>query len=224
MDRVRNVLQGAPIALWLAMLSCVAPCLAQTSSDAAAKQAARTLATSVCERCHGAQGRSADPAVPVIAGQQQGYIESQLKAYRAQSRRDPEAHAYMEGIRYYSVDQINTGNVSDSAGLLSDEIMTGLSSYFSSQAPMPGKPGDPTLVATGKLLYEKGSPARGIPACAGCHGANAEGFATVPRLAGQHAQYLVSQMQMLRVPVMHGVVRTLSANEMAAVATYLQSK
>ena len=224
MDRVGNARRGAPIALWLAMLSCVAPCLAQTSSDAATKQAARTLATSVCERCHGAEGRSADPAVPVIAGQQQSYIEGQLKAYRSQSRRDPEAHAYMEGIRYYSVDQINAGNVSDSAGLLSDEIMTGLASYFSSRAPMPGKPGDPTLVATGKLLYEKGSPARGIPACAGCHGVNAEGFSTVPRLAGQHAQYLVSQMQMLRVPVMHGVVRTLSGNEMAAVATYLQSK
>jgi cytochrome c553 len=162
--------------------------------------------------------------VPVIAGQQQSYIEGQLKAYRAQSRRDPEAHAYMEGIRYYSVDQINRGDVSDSAGLLNDEMMTGLSSYFSSQAPMPGKPGDPKLVATGKQLYEKGSPARGIPACAGCHGVNAEGFATVPRLAGQHAQYLVSQMQMLRVPVMHDVVRTLSGNEMAAVATYLQSK
>ena len=162
--------------------------------------------------------------MPVIAGQQQSYIEGQLKAYRAQSRRDPEGHASMEGIRYYSVDQINTGNVSDSAGLLNDEIMTGLASYFSSQAPAPGKPGDPAAVATGKLLYEKGSPARGIPACAGCHGVNAEGFATVPRLAGQHAQYLVSQMQMLRVPVMHGVVRTLSGNEMAAVAAYLQSK
>lgn len=224
MDRIGHVLQGARIALWLAMLSCGAPCLAQTSSDAATRQAARTLATSVCERCHGVEGRSADPAVPVIAGQQQSYIEGQLKAYRAQSRRDPEAHAYMEGIRYYSVDQINTGNVSDSAGLLSDEIMTGLSSYFSSQAQAPGKPGDPAAVAAGKRLYDKGSPARGVPACAGCHGVNAEGFSTVPRLAGQHAQYLVSQMQMLRVPVMHGPVRTLSDNEMAALATYLQSK
>ena len=224
MDRIGHVLQGVPIALWLAMLTSVAPCLAQTSSDAALKQAARTLATSVCERCHGPEGRSTDPAVPVIARQQQSYIEGQLKAYRAQSRRDPEAHAYMEGIRYYSVDQINTGNVSDSAGLLNDEIMTGLASYFSSQTPAPGKPGDPAAVAKGKQLYEKGSPARGIPACAGCHGVNAEGFSTVPRLAGQHAQYLVSQMQMLRVPAMHDVVRTLSGNEMAAVAAYLQSK
>jgi cytochrome c553 len=162
--------------------------------------------------------------VPAIAGQQESYIEGPLKAFRAQNRREPDAHVYMSGIRYYSTDQINTGNVSDSAGLLSDEIIMGLASYFSSQTPAPGKPGDPTLVATGKQLYEKGSPDRGIPACAGCHGVNAEGFSAVPRLAGQHAQYLVSQMQMLRVPVMHGPVRNLSDKEMASLAAYLQSK
>jgi len=224
MDRVRNALQEALIVLWLAMLSCVAPCLAQTSPDAATRRAARTLATAVCERCHGADGRSADPAVPAIAGQQQSYIEAQLKAFRGQSRRDPVAHVSMERIRYYSVEQINTGNLSNSEGLLNDVIMAGLASYFSSQAPLPGKTGDPAVVATGKQLYEKGSPDRGIPACAGCHGVNAEGFSAVPRLAGQHAQYLVSQMQMLRVPVMHSVMRDLSDDEMVAVATYLQSK
>jgi cytochrome c553 len=151
----------------------------------------------------------------VIAGQQESYIEVQLKAFRAQNRRDPEAHEYMWGIT--------------SAWLYNDQIVTGVASYFSSQAPAPGKPGDPALLATGKQLYEKGSPDRGIPACAGCHGVNAEGLSVFPRLAGQHAQYLVRQMQMLRVrlrnsPIMHGVVRDLSDNEMVAVATYLQSK
>jgi cytochrome c553 len=206
------------------MLGCVAPSFAQTSPDVATTQAARTLANAVCERCHGSEGRSTDPRVPAIAGQQQDYIEAQLKAFRAHSRRDSEGHMYMEGIRYYSVEQINAGDASTSAGLLSDQIMAGLASYFSSQAPAPGKLGAPALMAAGKQLYEKGSPDRGIPSCAGCHGANAEGFSVVPRLAGQHAQYLVSQMQMLRVPVMHGVIRDLSDDEMAVVATYLQSR
>ena len=215
MDGMRNALQAAPIILWLAMLSWTVPSLAQTSPDAAATQAARTLAISVCERCHGAEGRSADPAVPSIAGQQQSYIEVQLKAFRGQSRRDPEAHEYMWGIT--------------SAWLLDDQIITGVASYFSSRAPARGKPGDPAVVATGKQLYEKGSPDRGIPACAACHGVNAEGLSVFPRLAGQHAQYLLRQMQMLRVrlrnsPLMHGVVRDVSDNEMVAVATYLQSK
>ena len=216
MDRIANVLQAAPIVLWLAMLSHVAPCLAQTSPDAATTQAARTLATAVCGRCHGAEGRSVDPAVPALAGQQQSYIEVQLKAFRAQNRRDPEAHEYMWGIT--------------SAWLLNDQIITGLASYFSSQAPAPGKPGDPALWLAGKQLYEKGSSDRRVPACAGCHGVNAEGLSVFPRLAGQHAQYLVTQLQKLRAsmrdsPVMlHGVVRDLSDNEMVAVATYLQSK
>jgi cytochrome c553 len=112
---------------------------------------------------------------------------------------------------------------------MNDQIITGIASYFSSQAPAPGKPGDPAVVAKGKQFYEKPNRDRGIPACADCHGVDAEGLSVFPRLAGQHAQYLVRQMQMLRVklrtsPVMHGVVRDLSDNEMGAVATYLQSK
>ena len=153
--------------------------------------------------------------MPAIAGQQQSYIEVQLKAFRAQNRRDPEAHEYMWGVT--------------SAWLLNDQIITGVASYFASQPPAPGKPGDPAVVAMGKQLYEKGSPDRSIPACSGYHGVNAEGLSVFPRLAGQHSQYLVRQMQMLRVrlrdsAVMHGVVRDLSDNEMVAVATYLQSK
>jgi cytochrome c553 len=209
MAGVTNALRAAPIIVWL---SCVVPCLAQTSPDAATTQAARTLATSECEGCHGAEGRSADPAVPTIAGQQQSYIEVRLKVFRARSRRDSGAHEYMCGI--------------SSAWLMNDQIITGLASYFSSQAPAPGQPSDPAVMATGKQLYEKGSPE---PACAGCHGVNAEGLSVVPRLAGQHAQYLVRQMQMLKASLrgsrlMHGVVQNLNDNEMAAMATYLQSK
>jgi cytochrome c553 len=154
--------------------------------------------------------------VPIIAGQPQTYIEVQLQAFRVHIRPDYGAHKYMRVIA--------------SAWLMNDQIITGIASYFSSQAPAPGKPGDPGLWLAGKQLYEKGSSDRRIPACAGCHGVNAEGLSVFPRLAGQHAQYLVRQMQMLRAtmrdsPVMlHGVVRDLSDSDMVAVATYLQSK
>ena len=210
MDR----LQGAPIVLWLAMLSCVAPCLAQTSPDAATRKAAITLATAVCGRCHGAEGRSEDPAVPIIAGQQQSYIEVQLKAFRTQRRRDAAAHEDMRRT---------------AAWLMNDQIITVIASYFSSQAPAHGKPGAPALVAAGKLLYQNSNPDRGIPACADCHGVDAEGLSVFPRLAGQHALYLVRQMQRLRASlrdsrIMHGVVPDVSDNEIVAVATYLQSQ
>jgi cytochrome c553 len=214
MRSVENAVQIGSMFLCLAALSWIGPCLAQTSSDAATRQAARTLAASVCAHCHGAEGRSTDPAVPGIAGQQRAYLEVQLKAFATKRRSDPEAHDYMWGI---------------TSAWLNDQLMTDIADYFSSQPPAPGKSGDPAAVATGKQLFEKGSADRGVPACAGCHGVNAEGMSVFPRLAGQHAQYLARQLQMLRVrlrdsPVMHGVVKNLTDEEIVALATYLQSK
>jgi cytochrome c553 len=214
MGTFKHAVRIGSIVVGLAALSTVDPCLAQTSSDTSTKQAARTLANSVCAQCHGAEGRSTDPAVPRIAGQQRAYLEVQLKAFATHQRSDPEAHTYMWGI---------------TSAWLNDQLMLEIADYFSSQSPAPGKSGDPAAVAMGRRLFEKGSPDRSIPACAGCHGDNAEGMHVFPRLAAQHAQYLTRQMQMLRVrlrdsPVMHGVVRNLNDEEIVALATYLQSK
>lgn len=50
-----------------------------------------------------------------------------------------------------------------------------------------------------------------------------------PRLAGQHAAYLVRQLQVIQAqlrtsPVMHGIIKDLKPEEMKAVAAFLQSK
>ena len=220
MGRVKNVLTATRIILWLAMLSFAAACGKQTSTETAVSQAAlskaaRTLATSVCEGCHGTGGRSTDPAVPIIAAQQQPYVELQLKAFRSQSRDDPKAHEYMRGV--------------SSKWLLNDQIVAAIAEYFSLQAPAPGKPGDPAVMTKGKQLYEKGSDYPRIVPCSDCHGDNAQGIAIFPRLAGQHAEYLMRRMQLMRETepasrVMHSVIPDLSDNEIVAVATYLQSK
>jgi cytochrome c553 len=141
------------------------------------------------------------------------YIEAQLKSFRTQSRSDPAAHDYMWGV----------------AATLNDSITVALADYYSSQPPVPGTPGDSPTSAAGKQLYEKGDPGRGIQACATCHGANAQGASIFPRLAGQHSEYLVKQMQMLRVrlrasPVMHGVLKDITDADISALAGYLQSK
>ena len=88
---------------------------------------------------------------------------------------------------------------------------------------------DAALAATGKALFDKGSPDRGIPPCAACHGKDAEGMSVFPRLAGQHGQYLARQMQLIQKklrdsPVMHGALKELTDDDIVAVATYLQSK
>jgi cytochrome c553 len=173
------------------------------------------LATSVCEGCHGAEGRSTDPAIPIIAAQQQPYVELQLKAFRSESRDEPKGHELMRGV--------------SSKWLLNDQIVAGIAEYFSLQPPAPGKPGDPAAMTKGKRLYEKGSFTPRIVPCSDCHGDNAQGIAIFPRLAGQHGEYLVRQMQIMRETlrdsrVMHGVIGELSDSEILAVATYLQSK
>jgi len=227
MHTAENAATTARIALWLAMLSLLVACGQQTPSAASVKRAARTLATSLCEGCHGAEGRSTDAAVPIIAAQQQPYVELQLKAFRNQGREEPKGHEFMRDV--------------SSKWLLSDQVVAGIAEYFSSQAPPPGKPGDPAVTAKGKRLYEKGSSndyrlndkgssyyPRILP-CSDCHGDNAQGIEIFPRLAGQHAEYLVKQMQRMHETErasrkMHSVIGELGDSEIVAVATYLQSK
>jgi cytochrome c553 len=115
------------------------------------------------------------------------------------------------------------------ASQLSDGMITSLAAYFSAQpAAAPGKTGDAALIAKGKRLFEEGVPARQIPPCASCHGAHAEGQAIFPRLAGQHAPYLLKQLLVIQnvlrtAPVMHGVIKDLTRDQMQSVVAYLES-
>ncbi len=165
-----------------------------------------------CAACHGINGRSVAPTFPNLAAQTAPYIEAQLHAFKDQSRADPDAQAYMWGM----------------ASQLSDPVISGLANYFSTRPAPGGRTGNAALMEQGKHLFEEGVPARQIPPCAGCHGAHAEGMATFPRLAGQHAPYLLKQLLVIQsalrtAPVMHGVVKDLSRQQMEAVVTYLES-
>jgi cytochrome c553 len=170
-------------------------------------------ALNLCSTCHGPRGISTSPEFPILAGQRAGYLESQLEAFRAKTREEKIAHDFMWGIAYN----------------LDDAMIKSVALYYSMQPPTPGRPGDPAQLTKGKELYDKGVPDRGIPACASCHGPNAEGIAAFPRLAGQHAKYILSQLDYIqslvrKAPVMHGIVKDLTPAEMQALATYVQSK
>ncbi|HMA00672.1 MAG TPA: c-type cytochrome [Steroidobacteraceae bacterium] len=171
----------------------------------------RTVQT--CGTCHGTNGRSVSPTFPNLAAQTAPYIEAQLKAFKDQTRADPDAQAYMWGM----------------AAQLSDPQISELADYFSKQpAPPPGKSAGPAMIARGRQVFEEGVPARQIPPCASCHGAHAEGMATFPRLAGQHAPYLLKQILVIQnalrnAPVMHGVAKELTKEQIQAVAAYLES-
>jgi cytochrome c553 len=173
---------------------------------------AQQLASTTCATCHGVVGRSTSPTFPNLAAQTAPYLQAQLHAFRDQTRADPDALAYMWGM----------------ASQLSDPTIEAISAYYAAQPPPPAKTGDPKLMAQGKLIFEEGVAAQGIPACATCHGPQARGNAIFPRLAGQHADYLVKQMLVIQsalraAPVMHGVIKDLPQVQMRAVATYLES-
>ena len=148
-----------------------------------------------------------------LAAQTAPYIEAQLKAFKDQTRGDPDAQAYMWGM----------------AAQLSDAMISELAAYYAKQpAAAAAKPGDATLVARGKKVFEEGVPANQIPPCGTCHGAQGQGMATFPRLAGQHAPYLLKQLLVIQnalrnAPVMHGVVKDLTREQMQAVVAYLES-
>lgn len=189
---------------------------AQSSADAVspeARKAGEEKAVNLCSTCHGPRGVSTSPEFPILAAQRPGYLVNQINNFRSKARAEKDAHDFMWGI----------------AGNLDESIIAGIAAYYASQPPAPGRNGDPTLIAKGKELFDKGLPDRGIPACAACHGANAEGQADFPRLAGQHAKYVVKQINYIQslvraAPVMHGIVKDLPPAEIQALAAYVQSK
>ena len=196
----------------LTALFIVQASLAADEVSAEARLAAQHVAVMTCGTCHGPQGRSIVPKFPTLAGQHPKYLAAQLLAFKAQTRGDPDALGYMWGM----------------AAPLSDDMIAGLADYYGAQTPGAGSGGDSGAIARGADIYTNGVAAEGIPPCVACHGPGAVGTDEYPRLAGQHAQYLLKQLRsfqnnMRNVAVMHGVAQDLKANEMQAVATYLQS-
>jgi len=211
-----NDVKKASVLLQVVTLAAVAcwgrPALSADIPDAD-KKAAEKMASEVCAQCHGPGGRSIAPTFPQLAGQPAPYLETQLKAFRDQTRSDPDAIAYMWGM----------------AAQLNDATIAALADYYSRQKPaVPAKLSDPAAAADGKRIFEQGVPAGQIPACASCHGAQAQGNGVIPRLAGQHAGYLRKQILVIQnalrsAPVMHGVVKDLTPAQTQAVALYLES-
>ncbi len=152
------------------------------------KVSASTMATQACSICHGDigtqyNGNSVNPTFPNLAGQQHDYIVAQLNSFQDKSRKDPAAKAFMWGI---------TRN-------LTKEQIDGLATYFANQPAHPERSftssqEKPANLAEGNKIFNEGMLDKGVPACMGCHGADAHGNGVIPRLAGQHANYLYKQL------------------------------
>lgn len=207
-----------PIGLSLSLSLALAACAPLDRSREVSNPAtpARTLALQVCSNCHGVDGNSASPNFPSLAGQTEPYLVEQLTSFRKRSRSDPAGFEYMWGL---------------SRGLTDDQI-NGLAAYYAGQrAVAPAyRTGNAALSAAGKALFEGGVPDKSIPPCAACHGASGAGNAQFPRLAGQHADYLVKQLIVFQRTderpegaIMKVIAHDLTAENINAVAAYLES-
>jgi cbb3-type cytochrome c oxidase subunit III len=176
--------------------------------------AGKTIALQVCSNCHGATGVSVSPMFPKLAGQQRQYLIDQLTDFKTHSRADPNAKRFMWGFTHLTETQINE-----------------LATYFSSQqAAALGDHGNRKLIDEGKAIYASGLPDKGVAACVSCHGQHGEGAGQFPRLAGQHADYVVKQLLVYqrtedrpRGATMKAICNNMSEQEFRAVAAYVEA-
>jgi cytochrome c553 len=84
--------------------------------------------------------------------------------------------------------------------------------------------------AKGEALYTNGDAARGVMACASCHGAAGNStIAQNPKLAAQHEAYLVKQLTEFKTPARNNPVMTamatpLTADDMKNLGAYLSAQ
>jgi cytochrome c553 len=204
-----------PLAIAVALLAAGCANLERSRDLANPQVSATTIAQQVCSNCHGVTGNAVSPNFPNLAGQTAPYLVAQLTGFKSQHRQDPAGFEYMWGL----------------SRSLSDEQINGLARYYESQVPQR-QPVEESAgrIDAGKAVFEAGVPDKGVPPCSTCHGAQAQGNATFPRLAGQHADYLVKQLIVFQRTderpegsIMKTVAHGLEPDHIAGVAAYLQA-
>lgn len=170
----------------------------------------------VCSACHGADGNSAVPTFPKLAGQGEAYLIKQMQDIRDGARSVPTMAGQLTGK--------------------SDEDLANLAAFYASQSKSGGKT-NPDMLALGQKVYRAGIADRDVPACSACHSPNGLGNAPAgfPSLAGQHAEYTATQLNMYRkgyedetgrtndgdAKIMRTIAFGLSDKEIEAVSSYI---
>ena len=140
---------------------------AQKEAEKGGGDKAQGIASQVCAACHAADGNSAIPANPKLAGQFAEYLNKQLNDYKAAGGKKPaRENAVMNGM----------------VASLSAADMKALAAHYASQKPKAGVATDKDLAALGQKLWRGGNAASGVPACAGCHGPSGAGKTTLTSL------------------------------------------
>jgi len=198
-------------ALWvLVCTGFVAPGYAGEPAAKADPAQAESIVTKVCAACHATDGNSPSPVNPILAAQQADYIVKQLVNFKAGERKNP----VMLGM----------------SSTLSPQDMKNLGAYFEGQKAKARVAKNPELVKAGQQIYRGGLMAKGVAACASCHGPSGAGVpAQFPRVAGQYAEYAAAQLLAFRSgerandpnKMMRDIAVKLSDPEIKAVSEYM---
>jgi cytochrome c553 len=156
----------------------------------------------LCGACHGEKGLPAEPAIPIIWGQQDGYLYLQLRDFQKGHRKDD--------------------RMTPIAQTLSKEDALALAEYFSAKSwPKTGAP-DASKADTATAMTAINSVV-----CTSCHLEQFQGDSSIPRLAGQERDYLAKTMTDFRDrtrannPGMSDLMNTVTSEQVTAMSAYL---
>jgi cytochrome c553 len=157
----------------------------------------------ICTACHSESPAAPMPQNPILAGQEYYYLYVQLKDFKSGLRKS----AVMEPI-------VKTVEL---------EKLKLLATYFSEQTwPVIGRVPDRAKAEIARTAIDSGG-------CVGCHLGDFRGNSRVPRLAGQHPEYLLQTMLDFKsrarnnTPDMSNLLATFSEQELDSLADYLAS-
>ena len=174
------------------------------ASGAHAGLAEGRVKSQVCAGCHGVDGNALIPTIPSLAGQPRQFLTQALFMFREGQRKSDQMTPF--------------------AANLSNADLNDLAQYFSAQKMTPPtRQPEQSIVASGKAVTEKNN-------CVACHTATLVGQQHIPRLAGQHKQYLLDQLKQFKAAkradmdgTMTSAAQGLAVDELEMLAEYLST-
>ncbi|MGH6799561.1 MAG: c-type cytochrome [Roseiarcus sp.] len=156
----------------------------------------------LCGACHGEKGLPLDPSIPIIWGQNAGYLYLQFRDFQKGARKDDRMTPIAQSVP--------------------KEDALALAEYFAAKpwaktgAPEAFKADAATAMTAIKSVV-----------CTSCHLELFQGDSSIPRLAGQQHDYLAKTMTDFRNrtrannPGMSDLMNTVTPEQIAAMANYL---
>jgi cytochrome c553 len=157
-----------------------------------------------CAACHGADGNSASGQFPVLAGQTARYLYLQLKDFKEGRRSEPTMAPFV--------------------AKLAARDMLDLAEYFAAQKPKPvAWRADAARVTRGRKKAEE-------VLCTMCHLGGFSGQNEIPRVAGQHPEYVIKQLKAFKARTrtndagsMTSVAQTITGQDIEDLAHYIST-